>query len=59
VAKLEDIEGNIQSILESLQRDPKPVQNDKRPLRATGVAVSVAISLLEVRFDRKMGILEP
>lgn len=35
------------SILEQLQRDPWPVANDKRPLRCTGTALSVAVGLLE------------
>ncbi|KAJ3092767.1 GTPase-activating protein S23 [Quaeritorhiza haematococci] len=42
---------NLTSILENLQRDPWPVSNDKRPLRCTGVALSVGIGLLEVAFQ--------
>jgi hypothetical protein len=49
ILPLSEVEMTIQSILEELQRDPRPVKNDKRPLRSTGVAVSVAISLLEVQ----------
>ena len=41
-------EFQLTGILESLQRDPWPVANDKRPLRCTGVALSVAVGLLEV-----------
>jgi protein transport protein SEC23 len=41
-------EFQLTGILESLTRDPWPVSNDKRALRCTGVALSVAISLLEV-----------
>ena len=41
-------EFQLTGILESLARDPWPVANDKRPLRCTGVAVSVAVGLLEV-----------
>lgn len=37
------------SILENLQRDPWPVANDKRAQRCTGVAMGVAVGLLEVR----------
>jgi len=40
-------EMNLTAILEDLQRDPWPVKNDHRPLRATGVAMAVAIGLLE------------
>jgi protein transport protein SEC23 len=38
----------LTGILEGLARDPWPVATDKRALRCTGVAVSVAIGLLEV-----------
>ena len=41
-------EFQLTGILESLARDPWPVANDKRPLRCSGVAVSVAVGLLEV-----------
>jgi protein transport protein SEC23 len=47
LVSLEESEDTIQTVLEQLHRDPTPVKNDKRPLRATGVAVSVAISLME------------
>lgn len=43
-------EFQLTNILEQLQRDPWPVEQDKRPLRCTGVALSVAVSLLEVSF---------
>lgn len=41
-------EFQLTGILEGLGRDPWPVANDKRPLRCTGTAISVAVSLLEV-----------
>ncbi|KAK2765386.1 GTPase-activating protein S23 [Arachnomyces sp. PD_36] len=41
----------ITNVLEQLQRDPWPVANDKRPLRCTGVALSVAVGLLESSFQ--------
>ena len=41
-------EFQLTGILEALARDPWPVANDKRPLRCAGVAVSVAVGLLEV-----------
>eukprot|EP01114_Cavostelium_apophysatum_P003750 TRINITY_DN1387_c0_g2_i2.p1 TRINITY_DN1387_c0_g2~~TRINITY_DN1387_c0_g2_i2.p1 ORF type:complete len:752 (+),score=199.83 TRINITY_DN1387_c0_g2_i2:97-2352(+) len=44
---LSEAEFTVTNILEELQRDPYPVKNDKRPLRATGVALSVAVGLLE------------
>jgi len=42
-------EFQLTAILEGLERDPWPVANDRRPLRATGGALSVAVGLLEVR----------
>lgn len=47
---VKDCEFALTSILENLQRDPWPVANDKRPIRCTGVATSVAIGLLETTF---------
>ncbi len=47
ILPLSDAEFNLTSILEELQRDPRPVKNDHRPLRSTGAALSVAIGLLE------------
>jgi protein transport protein SEC23 len=44
-------EFQLTSILEQLPRDPWPVEQDKRPLRCTGVALGVAVSLLEVSWD--------
>jgi hypothetical protein len=45
---LADCELTITSILEELQHDPHPVKSDRRPIRATGVALSAAVGLLEV-----------
>jgi protein transport protein SEC23 len=42
----------LTSILENITRDPWPVGNDKRPLRCSGVAISVAIGLLETTFPQ-------
>lgn len=41
-------EFQLTSLLENLQRDSWPVANDKRALRCTGVAMSVAVGMLEV-----------
>ena len=49
---VKDCEFVLTSILENLQRDPWPVANDKRAERCTGVAMSVAVGLLEVRKER-------
>lgn len=48
-------EFRLTNILESLQQDPWPVANDKRPARCTGVAVSVAVSLMENAFPNTGG----
>jgi len=45
-----EVEFTLETILEELQRDPRPVKNDKRPLRATGAALSLAVGLLEATF---------
>lgn len=47
---IEQCEFTLTSTLEQLQRDPWPVANDKRPQRCTGVALSVAVGLLESTF---------
>lgn len=47
---VEQCEFQLTNVLENLQRDPWPVANDKRPLRCTGVALSVAVGLLEASF---------
>lgn len=48
---VQQVEFQLTGILESLSRDPWPVANDKRPLRCTGNAISVAVGLLEVGYD--------
>ncbi|KAL4802681.1 hypothetical protein BDV18DRAFT_59561 [Aspergillus unguis] len=48
---VQQAEFQITNMLEQLQRDPWPVANDKRPLRCTGVALSVAVGLLESSFQ--------
>ena len=45
-----ECEFQLTNALEQLQRDPWPVANDKRALRCTGVALSVAIGLLETQY---------
>jgi protein transport protein SEC23 len=52
---VQQCELQLTSILEGLARDPWPVANDKRPLRCTGVALSVAIGLLETTFPNTGG----
>ena len=48
---LQQCELQLTNALEQLQRDPWPVANDKRHLRCTGVALSVAVGLLETSFQ--------
>ncbi|KAK6355230.1 GTPase-activating protein S23 [Orbilia brochopaga] len=43
-------EFQLSNVLDQLQKDPWSVASDKRPLRCTGVALSVAVGLLESSF---------
>lgn len=52
---VQQAEFQITNVLEQLQRDPWPVANDKRALRCTGVALSVAVGLLETSFQNAGG----
>jgi protein transport protein SEC23 len=45
----------FESILEDLQRDPWPKKTDQRAARCTGVALSVAVSLLERAIGKQGG----
>ncbi|KAF8209349.1 hypothetical protein K438DRAFT_1960346 [Mycena galopus ATCC 62051] len=47
---VQQCEFQLTGILEGLTRDPWPVANDKRPLRCSGVALSVAVGLLETTY---------
>ncbi|KAJ3220294.1 GTPase-activating protein S23 [Dinochytrium kinnereticum] len=44
-------EFTLTTTIEQLQQDPWPVANDRRPLRCTGTALSVAVGLLEASFQ--------
>lgn len=46
-----EAEFQITNTLEQMQRDPWPVANDRRALRCTGVALSVATGLLETSYQ--------
>lgn len=52
---VQQCEFQLTNILEQLQKDPWPVANDKRNLRCTGVALSVAVGLLETSFQNAGG----
>ena len=47
---VQQAEFQLTSLLENLTKDAWPVANDKRPLRCTGVALSVAVGMLETAF---------
>lgn len=44
---VEQAEFTLSTLFEQLSRDPWPVDADKRPQRATGSALSIALSVLE------------
>jgi protein transport protein SEC23 len=48
---LSECEINLTSIVEELQCDPWPVKSNRRSKRCTGVALSIAVSLLECSFS--------
>lgn len=48
-------EFQLTKALEQLQKDPWPVATDRRNLRCTGVALSVAVGLLESSFQNAGG----
>jgi protein transport protein SEC23 len=48
-------EFQLTKALEQLQKDPWPVTSDRRNLRCTGVALSVAVGLLETSFQNAGG----
>lgn len=52
---VQQCEFQLTKVLEQLQKDPWPVASDKRSLRCTGVALSVAVGLLETSFQNAGG----
>jgi protein transport protein SEC23 len=50
-----ECEFQLTKALEQLQKDPWPVASDRRNLRCTGVALSVAVGLLESSFQNAGG----
>ena len=52
---VQQCEFQLTNALEQLQKDPWPVANDKRSLRCIGVALSVAVGLLETSFQNAGG----
>lgn len=49
--QLQNVDMNLTDMIGDIQHDPWPVQQGNRSLRATGVALSVAVSLLEVTYS--------
>ena len=47
---LQNIDMNLTDLIGDIQQDPWPVSQDTRPYRSTGVALSLAVSLLEATF---------
>ncbi len=52
---VQQCEFQLTKALEQLQKDPWPVASDRRNLRCTGVAMSVAVGLLESSFQNAGG----
>ena len=52
---VEVAEFQLTKALEQMQKDPWQVAHDKRALRCTGVALSVAVGLLETSFQNAGG----
>ena len=49
---------HLEGILEELQRDPTPTASGKRPKRATGVAMAVAVGLMEASCAMSAGRIQ-
>jgi protein transport protein SEC23 len=52
---VQQCEFQLTKALEQLQKDPWPVASDRRNLRCTGVALSVAVGLMESSFQNAGG----
>lgn len=52
---VQQAEFQLTKALENLQKDPWPVANDRRNLRCSGVALSVAVGLMESSFQNAGG----
>eukprot|EP01127_Copromyxa_protea_P001824 TRINITY_DN11732_c0_g1_i1.p1 TRINITY_DN11732_c0_g1~~TRINITY_DN11732_c0_g1_i1.p1 ORF type:complete len:763 (-),score=176.58 TRINITY_DN11732_c0_g1_i1:48-2336(-) len=56
ILPLKDVEVQLASILEELQQDPQSYNHrEQRPARATGAAISVALSLLQQTYPSRGG----
>ena len=52
ILPVKQVELQLSNIFEQLQRDPWPVDADKRPQRATGAACAIAVGLIESLFGQ-------
>uniref|UniRef100_A0A8C4QA56 Protein transport protein SEC23 n=1 Tax=Eptatretus burgeri TaxID=7764 RepID=A0A8C4QA56_EPTBU len=52
---VQEVDMSLTDLLGELQRDPWPVTQGRRPLRSTGVALSIAVGLLECAFPNVGG----
>eukprot|EP01100_Stratorugosa_tubuloviscum_P005562 TRINITY_DN2474_c0_g1_i1.p1 TRINITY_DN2474_c0_g1~~TRINITY_DN2474_c0_g1_i1.p1 ORF type:complete len:755 (-),score=374.32 TRINITY_DN2474_c0_g1_i1:175-2439(-) len=57
ILPLSECEQMLESILEELQRDSRPIKSDKRPHRCAGAAVAVAAGLLDAYAGQSARIL--
>ncbi len=48
---VDQVDFQLTNLLENLEKDPWPVANDRRALRATGAAISIGVSMLETAFS--------
>lgn len=48
IQPVQNCDVNMSDLLNELLKDPWPVAQGMRPLRSTGMALSIAVSLLEV-----------
>jgi protein transport protein SEC23 len=52
---IQQCEFHLTRTVEQLQKDPWPVSSDRRSLRCTGIALSVAVGLMESSFQNSGG----
>ncbi|GMM34095.1 GTPase-activating protein [Saccharomycopsis crataegensis] len=48
---LQEVEFQLSNLFENLKKDPWPVASNRRPIRSTGAAVSIAATLLQASFS--------
>lgn len=58
IQPVQNCDVNMSDLLNELLKDPWPVSQGMRPLRSTGMALSIAVSLLEVINKKIMIFIE-